>query len=151
MDNQFGGDIGGPIIKNKTFFFGLIQGNRQRQLQNPCGLVTIPTPPVLPRCRVCRCASAAGSIPAQSAASRQSMLDALSFLHVGVSEDQPYDSFSTVTVNSTPVEFGTYNPLVPMDQNFWYGVARLDHLITPNDRISYRVTHRRSELAVFRR
>jgi hypothetical protein len=34
---------------------------------------------------------------------------------------------------------GTYNPLVPMDQNFWYGLARIDHQITPNDRISYRV------------
>jgi hypothetical protein len=26
-----------------------------------------------------------------------------------------------------------------MDQNFWYGVARIDHQITQNDRISYRV------------
>lgn len=29
--NQFGGDLGGPIIKQKTFFFGYYQGTRQRK------------------------------------------------------------------------------------------------------------------------
>ncbi len=44
VDNQFGVSIGGPIIRKKTFFFGLIQGNRQRQAPKPAGAVTIPTP-----------------------------------------------------------------------------------------------------------
>lgn len=29
--NQFGGDVGGPIIKQKTFFYGYYQGTRQRK------------------------------------------------------------------------------------------------------------------------
>ncbi len=31
--NQFGADVGGPILKNRTFFFGSYQGNRIKQTQ----------------------------------------------------------------------------------------------------------------------
>jgi hypothetical protein len=137
VDNQFGADAGGPIIKDKTFFFGLIEGNRQRA-PKPFGLVTIPTAAGLAALSTVPLRAASGAVPAQTAASRQSMLNSLSFLNSVYPKISHYDSFTTVTVNSTPIEMGSYNPLVPMDQNFWYGVARIDHQITPNDRISYR-------------
>lgn len=41
--NQFGGSLGGPIKKNKTFFFGDYQGQRQR-----LGSTTFDTVPTLP-------------------------------------------------------------------------------------------------------
>ncbi len=40
--NQFGGTLGGPIIKGKTFYFGLYEGYRQRQ-----GIPLVGTVPTL--------------------------------------------------------------------------------------------------------
>ena len=40
--NEFGGTLGGPIIKNKTFFYGSYQGFRKRGIQGARGLNTIP-------------------------------------------------------------------------------------------------------------
>jgi len=42
-DNNFGGNIGGPIRKNKTFFFFNYEGDRKHQFSYT-GLTTVPTP-----------------------------------------------------------------------------------------------------------
>lgn len=42
VQNQWGGTIGGPIIKDKTFFFGDFQGFNSRRAQT--NLSTVPTP-----------------------------------------------------------------------------------------------------------
>ena len=44
VQNQFGFSIGGPIVKNKTFFFGDYQGFRQRQGQS--FVTTVPGSPL---------------------------------------------------------------------------------------------------------
>src|SRR5262249_14998868 len=43
--NQGGGDVGGPIIKDRTFFFGLLQANRRREAADARNATsaTIPT------------------------------------------------------------------------------------------------------------
>ena len=45
---QFGGSVGGPIIKNKLFFFGDYQGTKQKQ--GITNLYTVPTPEVVKTC-----------------------------------------------------------------------------------------------------
>src|SRR5580693_2679231 len=45
---QFGGSVGGPIIKNKLFFFGDYQGTKQQQ--GITNQYTIPTPDVISTC-----------------------------------------------------------------------------------------------------
>src|SRR6516162_3484937 len=40
--NQYGGRIGGPIIKNKTFFFFLFEGQRDLKRQQATGNVLSP-------------------------------------------------------------------------------------------------------------
>ena len=40
--NQFGGTVGGPIRKNKVFFFGDYQGTRSNQGLDT-GLIAVPT------------------------------------------------------------------------------------------------------------
>ena len=44
--NDFGGTIGGPIRKNKTFFFAAMEGNRRHQFALG-GKTTLPTPAML--------------------------------------------------------------------------------------------------------
>ncbi len=43
IQNQFGGTVGGPIFKDRTFFFGSYQGTRNRQ-GITTSAVTVPTP-----------------------------------------------------------------------------------------------------------
>lgn len=41
IQNQFGGTLGGPIVKDKLFYFGSYEGMKQRQ--NYSAIVTVPT------------------------------------------------------------------------------------------------------------
>src|SRR4029077_1320270 len=56
---QFGGSVGGPILKDKLFFFGDYQGTKQQQ--GITNLYTIPTATVLQSCNIAT--NAASSSP----------------------------------------------------------------------------------------
>ena len=135
VDNQFGGAFGGPILRGKTFFFGMVQGNLQRTGPRPQSAVTIPTPAGY---------AALASVPlrssptAQSPESRQAALDALSFLPEVHNAVQNYESTSTILVNGTSVEMGTFRPVIPTYQNVWNTTMRVDHDFRSTDRLTYR-------------
>jgi hypothetical protein len=132
VSNQFGASFGGPIIQNKTFFFGAFQGNLLRTGPRTQSAVTIPTPTGYAALQ------GAALRSGQSAASRQAMLDALSFLPEVHAEVQSYESTSLLNVNGTDIEMGTFRSVVPTYQNVWYGGVRLDHEFRPTDRVTYR-------------
>jgi hypothetical protein len=67
------------------------------------------------------------------------MLDAIKFLPDVLSRIPNFDSVnSTTIVNGTPIEMGTYRPVIPTRQNIWYGVMRIDHQLSNTDKLTYR-------------
>src|SRR6266566_3489753 len=132
--NQVGGDVGGPIVRERTFFFGLLEGNRRREAANAANAtsVNVPTPAGY---------AALPTIPlgnGQSAASRQAVLSALSFLPELHSQVANYENLRNVPINNIPVQVGTIRIPLPQPSNFWYNVVRIDHRLTNRDNLTYR-------------
>jgi len=132
--NQFGGDIGGPIIKDRTFFFGLLELNRRREAPSAANAtsVNIPTPAGY---------AALSTVPlgsGQTAASRQAALTALGFLPEIHAQVTNYDNLRTTLINGTPIQVGTVIIPLPGPFNFWNNVFRVDHRLGTADNLTYR-------------
>jgi hypothetical protein len=132
--NQFGGDAGGPIIKDRTFFFGLLEFNRRREaadarnatstnIPTPLGYAALSTVPLG---------------PGQTVASRQAVLSALTFLPSIHSEVRSYDNITTTNINGVPIQVGTIRLPLANPFNYVYNLGRIDHKLTNNDNLSYR-------------
>jgi hypothetical protein len=135
VQNQAGGAIGGPIIKNRTFFFALVEANRRREAPSSANATsaTILTPAGL---------SALSGVPldaGQSTQSRQTVLGGLSFLNKVHPLISNYTNRRTVTVNGVPIEVGTVNIPLANPNDFWYITDRVDHRLTDKDSLTYRL------------
>jgi hypothetical protein len=102
--HQLGGDIGGPVLKDKLFFFGLYQRDSQRPAERPFGTaVRIPTQTGY---------AALQGVPlrdGQSAASRQAVLQRIAFLNDVYGQNPVFRNVSTTPVNGVPIETGQTN------------------------------------------
>jgi outer membrane receptor protein involved in Fe transport len=130
--HQAGASIGGPIIKNKTFFFALFQRDSTRTGETLGATVRLPTPAGF---------AALQNAPlraGQSAASRQAVLQRLAFLQTLYSKNPVFRNFATQTVNGTSIEtaqanFGRFTPNTTPKMT-----GRIDHQLTSKDTLTLR-------------
>ena len=132
--NQLGGDIGGPIVRDRLFFFGLLEANRRREA--PSAANAAPANILTPAGYAALSTVALG--PGQTTASRQAMLSALSFLPDIHSTVGNYENVRTVAANGVPIEVGTIRIPIAQPSNLWYNVARIDYSATDRDSLTYR-------------
>jgi hypothetical protein len=124
IENQFGGTVGGPVIRNRTFFFGSYQRWTDRQLGSGTTINGVPTEE--------------GRQVLQSVAGSSPQVQALlTFLPVA---DSPLGRTVPLTINgrSTPVPIGslTGTASFKFDNNQWS--ARLDHEFNDKHRLGGR-------------
>ena len=134
VQNQAGADVGGRIVKDRLFFFGLLEANRRREAPDArnASRITIPTPEGY---------AALSRVPlgqGQSAASRQAVVGALSFLPDAHKQISSYQSLTNENVNGVPVQIGTARIPLSNPHDFWYEQHRIDYRLTDRDSLSYR-------------
>src|SRR6267378_7783611 len=136
VQNQFGGDVSGPILKERTFFFGLLEFNRRREAADARNGAT--TAPVVPTPAGYAALQTVPLGTGQTAASRQAVLQAMSFLPNTYSQVKNFDNPTTTTVNGVAIQTATIRLPIANPFNFVYNVARVDHKISDKDNITYR-------------
>lgn len=145
--NQAGGDIGGPIIKDRLFIFGVIQTDRLRQGLAPGPTIRIPTAAgfaalsTVPLRPAVVNSSGVVTRPAQTQASRQAVLGAISFLNDVYALNPVFSSLRNDTINGVAIQTGLTNVPISQPNNTWFWAARSDYKVTDKDNISLRYTY----------
>jgi outer membrane receptor protein involved in Fe transport len=138
--HEFGGNFGGPIIKNRTFFFGLAEWDRRREAPDARNATSanVPTPAGYALLATIPLRAATDSTPAQSVDSRQAALSALSFLPQIYTKVGNFAAAKSATINNAMIPIGTISIPLPNPYNFFDNVARVDHKLSNSDSLSFR-------------
>ncbi|HEX8722425.1 MAG TPA: carboxypeptidase regulatory-like domain-containing protein [Pyrinomonadaceae bacterium] len=152
--NQFGWAVGGPVHlprfgeggpsiisgKDRTFFFTAFQADLQRAGAALGASVRIPTPAGFAALNNVPLRAASGSVPAQSPASRQAVLNSLSFLNQVYGLNPVFTSVNTTAavVNGVPIETGLVQiPRVAPTDGYNF-LMRFDHKLREADNLTFR-------------
>jgi hypothetical protein len=134
--HQAGFDLGGPVFKDRTFFYGLYQWDGQRPGSTPSTTtVRIPTQAGF---------AALSAVPLganQSAASRQAILQRLSFLQNIYSANPAFRSIQNTLINGVPIETANTNVSLTAPSTYKSYIGRVDHKVSAYDNITGRVLY----------
>ncbi|MBL8191037.1 MAG: carboxypeptidase regulatory-like domain-containing protein [Acidobacteria bacterium] len=136
--NQAGGAVGGALIKDRVFYFGSIQADRTRTGATPGPNVRIPTQAGFAALSTVPLRAASGNTPAQSQASRQAVLNALSFLNNIYGQNPTFSNLRNDTINGVAIQTGTTNVPIIQPINNWNWLAKVDAKLSEKDNITFR-------------
>ncbi|MDD5542309.1 MAG: TonB-dependent receptor [Acidobacteriia bacterium] len=136
--HQVGFDVGGPIKKDKTFWFFALQWDRTRNSNSPGATATIPTPAGFALLGSVPLRAASGTTPAQSTASRQAVLGSIGFLNNIYAGSPVFSNPSTTKVNGVVIPIGNINFPISQPDNTREITIKVDHKLTNNDNLTGR-------------
>jgi hypothetical protein len=134
QEHQAGGTLGGPLRKDRTFFFAQVQAEPHREGTNANASppITIPTPEGWDA--LARVPLATGQTPEN----RQAILATIGFLPEIHRLVRQYDSVKPEVINGTEVPMGTTAIPLARPSDLWLVRTRLDHQLGAKDSLTYR-------------
>ena len=129
VDNRFGGTVGGPMLKDKLWFFGSANIERQRigSSSNSSGALQTPTQNGLEQLQA--------AFPDNSAVAALAAIGPLSVKKGTVTFADINTQTVTDGVTSADIEFGQINRTLSSLFNDWEATGRVDWQINPKDRV----------------
>ena len=131
--HQLGGDLGGPVFRDKLFFFGLYQRDSQRPANRPSPTtIRVPTQAGY---------AALQNVPlrdGQAATSRQAVLREISFLQDVYAANPVFRNVNNQLVNGVSIETGQTNVSILDPSMYHTGLGRGDYRPFASDNFTVR-------------